>query len=127
MGDDDHQAPGLATLLGRLGRTSIGALRNRAELLSVEWQEEKVRLSRLLILSLGLMFLGVLTVGLVTATIIALVPGEYRVWVLAGFSVLFGVASLLVWLSIRKLLQKEPFEESINQARKDTEWLETTE
>jgi uncharacterized membrane protein YqjE len=127
MDGEDHQTPGLATLLGRIGRTGLGALRNRAELLSVEWQEEKARLSNLLILSVGLMFLSVLTLGLVLATIILLVPAAYRAWAMGGLAVLCGAGALLAWLSIKKLLQKEPFSESLEQVRKDSLWQETTE
>jgi uncharacterized membrane protein YqjE len=79
MGEDNNQAPGLATLLQRVGRTSLGALRNRAELLAVEWQEEKARLAQLLIWSLGLLVLALMALGLITATIIVLsartIPG----------------------------------------------------
>jgi uncharacterized membrane protein YqjE len=127
MDGEDHQAPGLATLLGRIGRTGLGALRSRAELLSVEWQEEKARLSNLLMLSVGLMFLSVLTLGLVLATVILLIPAAYRAWVMGGLAVLCGAGALLAWISIKKLLQKEPFSESIEQVRKDSLWQKTTE
>jgi uncharacterized membrane protein YqjE len=116
----DDKSPGLGHLLGRIGRTTLGIVRNRAELLAVEWQEEKERLSRLLILSVGMTFLGVLAVGLITAFIIALIPADYRVWALGGFALVYLAACVWAWFGIRALLNKEPFAESIEQVRKDT-------
>ncbi len=128
MTDDDHyQAPSLATLLRRIGSTSLGILRNRAELLSVELEEEKARRERLLILSLVMMSLGVLAICLATATVIMLVPVEYRVYTLGGFAVLYGAGCLWAWIGIKGLLKKQPFAESIDQLRKDAELLERSE
>jgi len=73
MSDNNHTT-GLGTLASRIGKTTLGALENRGELLAVEWQQEKARLTQLLILSIGLMFLGMLGALLLTATIIFLFP-----------------------------------------------------
>jgi len=124
MEEDNHQPPGLTTLLGRLGRTGLGVLRNRAELLSVEWQEEKARLSRLLILALGMMLLGVMAIGLLIATIVVLLPADYRVYALGGFTLLLAGACAWAWICIKGELKKTPFEESIEQVRKDAGLLD---
>jgi uncharacterized membrane protein YqjE len=127
MADDTNHAPGLATLLQRVGRTTLGALHNRAELLSVEWQEEKARLVKLLVWSLGLLVLALLAIGMITATVIVLVPEDYRVWALGGFSLLYAGGAVAAFIMLKSLLKKEPFCESIEQVRKDAVWLETSE
>lgn len=127
MGEDSNHAPGLAALLQRVGRTGLGALRNRAELLAVEWQEEKARLAQLLVWSLALLVLAFVAIGLVTATIIVLVPEDYRVWSLVGFALLYVGGAFAALMKLKALLKREPFCESIEQVRKDAAWLETTE
>jgi uncharacterized membrane protein YqjE len=93
----------------------------------VEWQEEKERLSNLLVLSLGLAFLAILTIGLVIGTLVVILPAEYRVYALGGSAVLCGGGGAWAWIKVKSLLKKTPFAESIDQVRKDTHWLERTE
>ncbi|HWQ91174.1 MAG TPA: phage holin family protein [Clostridia bacterium] len=125
MGETNNISPGIAQLVGRLVRTSVGCLKNRAELLAVEWQEEKARLTELLIWALGLVFLGMMGMVLLTATIIFLFPVQYRIFIAAGFAVLYLAGSAVAWFSLKAHLKREPFVESVDQARKDTLWLES--
>ena len=124
MEENNNHSPGLRTLARRLGRTALGALENRGELLAVEWQEEKGRLIQLLILTVGLMFLALMGLMLLTATIIFLFPENLRLFVAAGFTVLYLAGAGVVFFLLKGLLQKEPFAESLNQIRKDRELLE---
>jgi len=124
MTDGNNDAPGLATLMRKLGRTGLGALHNRGELLVVEWQEEKARLTGLLILAVALLFLGILAMVMLMTTIIFLFP-EQRLYIAAGFTVLYIAAAVLVWLRLKALLKQEPFAESLEQVKQDGVWLET--
>ena len=45
MAEDNQHSPGIPVLMGRLVRTAIATFHNRAELLAVEWQEERARLT----------------------------------------------------------------------------------
>jgi len=54
MQDRSETIPGLSQLAGRAAATGLGALQNRSELLLVEWQIEKARLTELMLLSFGL-------------------------------------------------------------------------
>jgi len=119
MADQNHQLPGIADLAGRFARTGIGALKNRGELLAVEWQEEKARMTELFVWCMGLMFFGMMAIMLLTATIIFLFPEEYRLYVAAAFIVLYVALVVIAAFVIRNLLQDEPFAESIDQLRKD--------
>lgn len=125
MAEDDHRLPGLLTLVGRLGRTGLGALQNRFELLVVEWQQERARLAGLLVWVVSLLFLGIMGVMLLTATVIFLFAEELRVYVAAGFTVLYLVGAAGAWLALRSRLKREPFTDSLDQLKKDRLWLES--
>jgi uncharacterized membrane protein YqjE len=125
MAADNNQSPGVVTLVGRLARTFIGAAQNRFELLSVEWQEERMRMTELMIWTVALLFFGMLAVVLLTGTIILLFREDLRVYVAAGFTVIYLIAAIVAWVALKSRLSKEPFEESIDQARKDQTWLKS--
>src|SRR4051794_32607349 len=119
MTGQDHELPGFASLASRFARTGLGALKNRGELFAVEWQEEKARMTELMVWSIALMFCGVMATILLTATIIFLFPEEYRLYVAGAFALIYIVLTIVSVFSIRGLLQNEPFAESIEQVRKD--------
>ncbi|SRR6266702_1254210 len=125
MAETDHDGPGLATLIQRVTRTSLGALQNRGELLSVEWQEEKARLTEVLIWTVVCLFLGLLGAGMLTAFVIFLFREDLRIYALAGFALLYLAGAIVAWTTLRGLLKHEPFAESVSQIRKDAAWLES--
>jgi uncharacterized membrane protein YqjE len=125
MVDTEQQATGFVGLAGRLVRTGVGALRNRFELLVLEWQEERALLAELMIWLVALLILGILAVLLFTATIILLFPTELRVYAAAGFTVVYLVGAVVASLVVRSLLKRKPFSETLDQARKDADWLQS--
>jgi uncharacterized membrane protein YqjE len=127
MSDNNNEITGLGTLVNRLGRTALGALENRGELLAVEWQEEKGHLIELVVLAVALLFLGMLGMLALSATIIFLFPPEYRVYAAAGFTVLYLAGAVVVFFSMKSLLKHEPFSESLKQIRKDRTLLDVFE
>jgi uncharacterized membrane protein YqjE len=127
MADSNNHFPGFVTQLRKLGHTALGALQNRGELLAVEWQEENARLTEIVVWTLGLAFLAMAGLLMLTATIILLFPPELRIYAFAGFAVLYLVGALVAWFNVKALLKHEPFAESLNQVRKDSVWLESLE
>lgn len=125
MADHNNNFPGFVTQLRNLGRTALGALHNRGELLAVEWQEENTRLTEILVWTLGLAFLAMAGLLLLTVTLILLFPPELRVYAFAGFAVLYFIGALVAWCNVKALLKHEPFSESLSQVRKDSAWLES--
>jgi|SRR3954470_442996 uncharacterized membrane protein YqjE len=115
----------LGTLLGGISRTGIGCLQNRGELLALEWQEEKAHLLELLIWTVAMLFTAVMTALLLTATIVYLFPPAWRVYALAGFTLLYLIGGIVTFSSLKKRLMHQPFEESLNQVRKDALWLQS--
>ena len=126
MSDNNHTT-GLGTLASKIGKTTLGALTNRGELLAVEWQQEKRRLTELLLLSVGMMFLGMMGALLLTATIIFLFPEESRIYVAAGFTILYLGGAGFAFFKLMALIKQEPFEESLKQLRKDRSLLDVFE
>ncbi len=125
MEEDNKQPPGIATLVGKLMRTAVGAFQNRFELLTLEWQEERARLAELLLWLVGVLFLGMMAALLLTATIIFLFPEEQRVYVAAGFTVLYAAGAVGAWFGVRSMLKREPFSESVEQTKRDRTWLKS--
>lgn len=121
----NHQLTGLATLVGRVARVALKGAEARVELLAVEWQQERLRLMDLLAFSLALLLLATLGALLLTLTIILLFPPAARIYVTAGFAVLYLLAAAGVWLVLRSVLKRQPFADSIEQVRKDRLWLES--
>jgi len=122
---EDNNHPGAATLTRRILASGLGALKNRGELLQVEWQQEKARLTELLVLSVALLFLGIMAMMLLTATIIFLFPEDVRKYIALGFTVLYLGGAVWAVMTIRSLVKKEPFSETIEQVKKDRECLES--
>jgi len=125
MSENNSHGPGLSTLVGRIARTGMGALRNRTELLSVEWQEERARLMELLVWSVVWLFFGFMGMALVTATVIFLFPEDKRLWAAGAFAALYILGAIAVWTVLKKRMQERAFTESLDQMRKDAAWLES--
>jgi len=121
---DNFQEPALGTLLRKTFSTGLGALQNRGELLMVELQEEKSRLINLIILGIGALFLAMMTLLLITGAIIFLVPEEYRVYAVAGFAVLYLAGTLWTVFSLKGLLKRIPFGETLAQFKRDRDLVE---
>jgi uncharacterized membrane protein YqjE len=120
----DHQLPTLGRLAHRTLATCVGALENRAELFVVEFEEENDRLLKMVLCGVGALFLSMMTVLLLTGTIIFLVPEPYRVYAAGGFAALYLIGAVGAGLTIKKLIKKPPFAESLNQIKKDSELLD---
>ena len=121
----NHNAPGLAAVVGRVARVALKGVQTRVELLAVEWQEERLRLIDLVTCAMAVLFLGTLGALFLTATIIFLFPAGARLYVTAGFAVLYLVAATGAWFTLRGVLNRQPFAESVDQVKKDRLWLES--
>jgi uncharacterized membrane protein YqjE len=123
--DTDYQLPTLGRLARRTVGTVIGAIQNRAELFAVEFEEENDRVLKMVIFGVSALFFLGTAVLLLTGTIIFLVPDQYRVYAAAGFSVLYLGGGIASAMTVKKLLKKAPFVESLNQLKKDAQFLDT--
>ncbi len=124
MSGNTHR-PGLGGVLHRMGETCLGLLRNRVELLSVEWQEERLRAAEVLMWGVSLAFLVMMAAMLLTATVIFLFPPAWRPYVTGGFTILYLAGAVRAWFVLKTLLQDQPFSETLHEVEKDREWLDS--
>src|SRR5207249_8894202 len=101
MADSNNHSPNPGTLLGKIGKTGLGLLQNRGELLLIELQEEKARAVALIIWGIGLLFLAIMTTLLLTATIIFLFPRDYWIYVAGGFTLLYLLGAIGAFFMIK--------------------------
>jgi len=123
--DTEYQLPTLGRLARRTLATFVGALQNRAELFTVEFEEENDRLLKMVLFGVGSMFLLGMGILLLTGTIIFLVPEQYRVYAAGGFTALYLIGGVALALAVKTLVKKSPFTESLKQLKKDAEILDT--
>jgi uncharacterized membrane protein YqjE len=119
--------PGILNLLRKVALTGWGALHNRSELFLVELQEEKNRVIELFIWAAAVCFLGIMFVGVLTATIILVFPDELRVYAAGGFALLYLIGAFLSLLNLKALVKHAalPFADTIAEVNRDREWLDS--
>jgi len=122
--DAEYQLPTLGRLARRTAATIVGALQNRAELFAVEFEEENDRLLKMVLFGVGALFFLGMGILLLTGTIIFLVPEQYRVYAAGGFTLLYLGGGVAAALTVKSLVKKTPFSESLKQLKKDAEILD---
>jgi uncharacterized membrane protein YqjE len=126
MTDNDHHAPPpLTGLLRKTLSTAAGALRNRAELFMVEVEEENQRLLLLIIGGATVLFMGFMTLMLLTATLIFIFPADDRLYAAGGFAILYAAGTGVAFWKVRGLMKREAFSETLGQFKKDKAWLDS--
>jgi len=121
---NSEEGPGLATLVRKTLATGVGALQNRGELFMVELQEERSRTIQMIVWGIGGLFLGMMTLLLITGTVIFLVAEEYRLYAVAGFAALYLAGTVWAVLSLKALLKRIPFGDTLAEFKKDSEIME---
>jgi uncharacterized membrane protein YqjE len=126
MSNFERHTPGLFDSGRRFLDDALGAFYNRIELLIVEFGEEKTKLIELLVCAGAAVFFAVMAVIVFTATVILLFPQEWRVYAAGGFCLVYLVGAIWSFLQLNKRLKQNspPFAETINELKKDREWLQ---
>jgi uncharacterized membrane protein YqjE len=121
----EHGA-GLMESLKRLLSTLTSIVSARLELLANELQEERLRLTQMVLYSLFAIFCLGMSLLLFTVFIVLLFWDDHRLAVLGGLSILFLVLALLIAIVLRvKVLYKSKlFSASIAELAKDREHLD---
>lgn len=120
------QDSGLAATTRRLASNALGAVQNRVELFALELREEKNQALGVLIWICIAVLCCVLALVAVTAAAILFFPEAKRGYVAAGFAVLYLALAVVAYLRARARMQDEtpPFSATIEEFRKDQEWLQ---
>jgi uncharacterized membrane protein YqjE len=125
MINSDHDSGWTATTR-RLASNAVGAVQNRIELFALELREEKNQAVSVLIWVCAAVLCGLMALVAVTATVILFVPEDKRAYAAGGFAILYLALAVMAFLRARSRLKDEPppFSATIDELRKDHEWLQ---
>lgn len=110
----------------RMFDNAIGAVHSRVELVVLELQEERDRAVNVLVWSGIMLFLIFMAIVAFTFCVVVAL-WQYAVWVGLGFGGLYLIGAVIAANVIRKRLKAPFFSETLNQLRKDREWLSPTQ
>jgi len=120
---DDHAStsPGFLKNLTGLGDSLLGALQERVELISVEVQEEKYRLIRLIIWIEAAVFAGVMLLSFATLTLVYLLWSGSPLAALAAVTGFYALMLAAVIVALRRQFTHppKPFEATIETIKED--------
>lgn len=124
MTNNDHP-PGLGTAR-RLADNALAAVQTRLELFALELREEKTSAIELLIWVCTALFFGMMAVITLIAALIMIFPPEWRVYATGGFALLFTIGAIWAYTRLRARLKNQavPFNDTVNEFKKDREWLQ---
>ena len=116
---------GLMGSIKRLTATLTSIVSTRLELLANELQEERLRLTQMLLFALFALFCFGMALLLFTVFIVVLFWDDHRLAVLGAMSVIFFASGLLVALLLRGKAQEKSklFSASLAELEKDRERL----
>lgn len=127
MPESDTSPKGLSGSIRRIALSLLGLIENRVQLFAVELQLERLRFLETLLkfgIAVSLAAVGLL---LGTFTLAIYVWHVARYAGLVAMTLLFlGAGAFLLW-RLREHLRKSPtpFEQTLNQLKKDREWFTT--
>ncbi len=112
---------GLFTSLKRLLGTMLGIVSTRLELLANEWEEERMRLMRMLVLALLAVFFVCMAAVLFAIFIVAAFWHDHPLLAISVLALSFFVMAAVCALSLRRLLHQRPvlFSASLSELRRD--------
>jgi uncharacterized membrane protein YqjE len=121
----EPRTSGLLASLRQLRAAFVATLHSRAQLLSLELQQERVRLTRMLLLGAAAFFFLLLGAFAATIFLIVLFWDSQRLVVIGFLTLLyFGIAAgLVVWIKRDASRAKRPFAATVEQLRRDREHL----
>jgi uncharacterized membrane protein YqjE len=108
VSDSPSSLPGILNSFRQFADGVLGSVHDRLELFSVELQEEKLRIFRILILINAAIFSACLALIFFSLLVVYLFWDSARLWVLGGFTVFYAVACVLLIRSIKKFVAAQP-------------------
>ncbi len=125
MSEEKPPSEAVFRSLKRFLNTILGLVQSRLELFAIEFQEEKWRLQQMFVWVVVGIFALILTAVVVTATVVYWVGEENRMTALLLFCLGYGALTAFAFLKARRLVaDKPPFEQSLEELKKDRSWLE---
>lgn len=127
MAQTSSQSGGLLHSLRNLGTTLIGLLQARLEIISGEFEEQRLRFQQLLLLAVAAGFCLAIAAMLAVAFIVVLLWDTYRIAAIGGLCVLFLAAgcALVAMLVAKARARPRLFAVTLGELQKDREALAT--
>ncbi|MBI1174901.1 MAG: phage holin family protein [Sideroxydans sp.] len=124
-GGEQERSGGLFNSLRTMAATMIAIVQTRAELLSTELEEERIRLTSMLAWSLVTLFCAVLGVIFTTLLFVLALWDSHRLLAVGMPAALFLLAAFFAWRVVLDKVHTKPrlFSASITELRKDREHL----
>jgi len=125
MFNSEPASPGLLNSVRKLLDTGLATLQTRAELVAVEFKEEKDHALELMLWATVVFFFAIMAGIVLTATVIIAFPENKRVYVAGVFALLYLVGAVWAFLGLRTRLKRQPFPFSatVDEIKRDREWL----
>lgn len=130
MENEEHAGgDGMAGSFRRAGTALLRTLRNRAELLGLELEEEGHWVVGAFVWTSAAIFFTVLTVTVITITVVMAVPESAQLWVMVGFSALYLILAISAVARLRKHFRsrRPPLADTVSEIKKDLEWIQSQE
>jgi uncharacterized membrane protein YqjE len=120
------ESGGLLESLKRLVGTVLAIIQTRIELLSNEFEDERLRIRQMLLYYSFVFFYFGLAIILLTAFIVVACWDNYRLQVLGGMTALFFIAGILSWIALRRVVRQKSrlFSTSLSELQNDRDNLE---
>ena len=126
MSDSPSSLPGILSSLRQFADGLLGSVHDRLELFSIELQEEKLRVFRILILINAAIFSAFLALTFISLVVVYLFWDTARIWVLSGFAVFYTAAFIALVRAFKLFIAKQPkvFEATRHELAADRDALD---
>ncbi len=117
--------PGLLDSVARFGRTLLGVVRTRLQILATEMEEERIHFAQLVLLVAAIVFCLQMAVLLSVILMVVLLWDSHRELTIGAFAGLFFVAGIVGLALLRRRLRTRPkmFASTIGELVKDEDRL----
>jgi len=125
MPSSSGRSGGLVGSVKRLTSSVLEAFSTRAELFTVELHEEKIRIIQAIVLAISGTFLSIIALVMITLTVIASVPDDWKLLSALLFCLLYVAGSVFCFFRLKQMLEDgpKPFGHTIEQLKKDQQCL----
>lgn len=126
-GVTDKRPQGLLASLRTLLATLVAVLYTRLDILVTEVEEEKIRLSRIMLLGIAIVFFSCMALGFFSILIAAVFWNDHRMAVLGGITLVYILLAIVsaCWLRLLMKRKSRLFTTSLAELRKDHAGLQT--
>lgn len=120
-------SPGILHSVRTFADSLLATVEDRIELISVELQEEKLRLIKVFIWISAAVFTGVMAITFASITLVYLLWDSARLAALCGLTLLYAATTVTIVVAFRRYLgrQPKPFAATLSEIKVDRTCIRT--